>query len=102
MKKKTSITLSKDLLAKIDRLAGSKRFRSAFIERVLRRYLRERARGAVHARDLARINRAAERLNRDAGDVLKYQSARPPLIRSKRPGRVALDNARIHDVISFP
>jgi metal-responsive CopG/Arc/MetJ family transcriptional regulator len=74
MKEKTSITLSKDLLTQVDRLAGSKSSRSAFIERVLRRYIRERRRAALHSRDLARINRAAERLNREAADVLEYQS----------------------------
>jgi metal-responsive CopG/Arc/MetJ family transcriptional regulator len=74
MKEKTSITLSKDLLAQVDRLAGSKHSRSAFIERVLRRYVRDRRRAALHSRDLARINRAAERLNREAADVLEYQS----------------------------
>jgi metal-responsive CopG/Arc/MetJ family transcriptional regulator len=74
MKEKTSITLSRDLLAQVDRLAGSKHSRSAFIERVLRRYIRERRRAALHSRDLARINRAAERLNREAADVLEYQS----------------------------
>jgi metal-responsive CopG/Arc/MetJ family transcriptional regulator len=75
MKEKTSITLSKDVLAKVDRLAGSKHSRSAFIERVLRRYLSERARAAVHARDLERINRAADRLNLEAADVLDYQTS---------------------------
>ena len=74
MKEKTSITLSKDLLAQVDRLAGSKNSRSAFIERILRRYVRDRRRAALHSRDLARINRAAERLNREAADVLEYQS----------------------------
>ena len=74
MKAKTSITLSKDLLAQVDRLVGSKNSRSAFIERVLRRYVRDRRRAALHSRDLARINRAAERLNREAADVLEYQS----------------------------
>jgi metal-responsive CopG/Arc/MetJ family transcriptional regulator len=74
MKAKTSIILSKDLLAQVDRLAGSKNSRSAFIERVLRRYVRDRRRAALHSRDLARINRAAERLNREAADVLEYQS----------------------------
>jgi metal-responsive CopG/Arc/MetJ family transcriptional regulator len=73
MKEKTSITLSKDLLAQVDRLAGSKHSRSAFIERILRRYLRDRRRRALHARDLGRINRAAERLNLEAADVLDYQ-----------------------------
>jgi metal-responsive CopG/Arc/MetJ family transcriptional regulator len=75
MKEKTSITLSKDVLLDVDRLAGSKHSRSAFIERVLRRYLRERARAALQARDLERINKAAERLNREAEEVLDYQAS---------------------------
>jgi metal-responsive CopG/Arc/MetJ family transcriptional regulator len=74
MKEKTSITLSTDVLSGIDRLAGSKHSRSAFIEGVLRRYLRERARQAVEARDLEKINTAAERLNSEAADVMEYQS----------------------------
>jgi len=74
MKEKTSVTLSKDVLAQVDRLAGTKHSRSAFIERVLRKYLRERARAALHARDLQRINRAASRLNREAAEVLEYQA----------------------------
>jgi metal-responsive CopG/Arc/MetJ family transcriptional regulator len=74
MKAKTSITLSEDLLAKIDRMTGSKGSRSALIERVLREYLRDRARAAQHARDLARINRAASRLNREASEALEYQA----------------------------
>ena len=74
MKEKTSITLSKDVLRSVDRLAGSKHSRSAFIERVLRRYLRERAKAALQARDLERINNAADRLNLEAGEVLDYQA----------------------------
>jgi len=75
MKEKTSITLSSDLLAKIDQLAGEKRSRSAFIERVLRDYLTERRRRAAHARDLERINAAAERLNAEMADALEYQAS---------------------------
>lgn len=74
MKEKTSITLSKDVLARIDRLAGSRLSRSSFIERVLRHYFREHARKSLQARDLRRINAAAARLNREAEDVLEYQS----------------------------
>ena len=74
MKEKTSVTLSKELLRAIDQAAGPRQSRSAFIEGVLRRYLRRRARAAMHARDLVRINRAAERLNSEADDVLEYQS----------------------------
>jgi len=74
MKEKTSVTLSGDVLAAIDRLAGSKQSRSAFIERVLREFLRQRARAAVQARDLQRINAAAQRLNAEAADVMEYQA----------------------------
>jgi metal-responsive CopG/Arc/MetJ family transcriptional regulator len=75
MKEKTSITLSSDVLAKIDHLAGSKVSRSAFIEQVLRSYLRERIRRKTHARDLERINAAADRLNSEAAQVLDYQAS---------------------------
>lgn len=74
MKTKTSITLSQDVLALVDRLAGPNGSRSAVIERVLRGYLRHRARRARDARDLERLNRAAQRLNAEAADVLAYQA----------------------------
>jgi hypothetical protein len=48
--------------------------RSAFIEGVLREFLRGRARAAVQARDLERINAAARRLNPEAAEVLDYQA----------------------------
>jgi len=73
MKDKTSITLSRDVLAGIDRLAGSRLSRSAVIEKVLRQYLREKARAAIQARDVELINAAADRLNAEANDVLDYQ-----------------------------
>jgi metal-responsive CopG/Arc/MetJ family transcriptional regulator len=75
MKEKTSITLSADVLTAVDRIAGSKQSRSAFIEQVLREYLRQRARAAVQARDLERINAAAQRLNAEALDALEYQAS---------------------------
>jgi metal-responsive CopG/Arc/MetJ family transcriptional regulator len=75
MKEKTSITLSSDVLTKVDRLAGSKVSRSAFIEHVLRNYFRDRSRRKMHARDLERINTAADRLNSEAEDVLEYQTS---------------------------
>jgi len=74
MKEKTSITLSKEVLAGIDRLSGSRQSRSAFIEEILCRYLRERERAQRDARDLEIINRNAERLNRDAEDGLEFQA----------------------------
>jgi len=74
MKEKTSITLSADLLAQVDDMAGSKLSRSAFIEQVLRGYFRERGRRKIHARDLERINAASDRLNSEVADVLEYQT----------------------------
>jgi metal-responsive CopG/Arc/MetJ family transcriptional regulator len=74
MKEKTSITLSSEVLSGIDRLAGSKYSRSALIERILRGFLRARSRAEMNARDLERINAAAERLNAEAEDVLDYQA----------------------------
>jgi metal-responsive CopG/Arc/MetJ family transcriptional regulator len=72
MKEKISITLSADVLAGIDELAGSKHSRSSFIEHVLRSYLRQRTREWVMARDLERLNHAADRLNAEAADVIEY------------------------------
>ena len=74
MKEKTSVTLSKEVLAGIDRIAGSKQSRSAFIEAVLAQYLKERIRAQRDARDLELINRNAEQLNRGALDGLGDQA----------------------------
>jgi len=73
MKTKTSVTLSSDLLAEIDRKAGGAGSRSAFIEAVLLAYLRAKSREAVEARDRRLLDVAADRLNREASEVLEYQ-----------------------------
>jgi metal-responsive CopG/Arc/MetJ family transcriptional regulator len=73
MKEKTSITLSHEVLTRIDKLSGPKSSRSAFIEAVLRDYLKKRAQAAIEARDLALINANADKLNAEAEDVLEYQ-----------------------------
>lgn len=73
IKEKTSITLSKEVLSGIDRIAGSKQSRSAFIDAVLRQYLRRRARAQIEARDLELINKAAHELNSEVEDILRYQ-----------------------------
>jgi metal-responsive CopG/Arc/MetJ family transcriptional regulator len=77
MKTKTSVTLSSDVLKAVDELAGDGGNRSAVIERVLRAYFHRRARVAADRRELERLNRAAERLNREAADVLTYQANWP-------------------------
>jgi hypothetical protein len=61
-------------LAGIDRLAGTKHSRSAAIERVLRKYVREQAKAAAEGRDLVLLNDPAGRLNMEAADVLDYQA----------------------------
>lgn len=77
MKEKTSITLSKEVLAGIDRLAGSRHSRSAVIEDILSCHLREREKAARDAREMELINRHADELNAEAEDVLRYQTIPP-------------------------
>ena len=74
MKEKTSITLSSDLLAEVDREAALGASRSAVIERVLREYFRAKVRQALNARDAELINAHADYLNREMEDVLRYQA----------------------------
>jgi metal-responsive CopG/Arc/MetJ family transcriptional regulator len=75
MAKKETVTPSPEVLAGIDRLAGTKHSRSAVIERVLRKYLREQAKGAAEAHDLDILSDAAHMLNQEAADVLDYRAA---------------------------
>ena len=77
MKQKTSITLSEAVLQELDRRAGSGESRSAYIEKVLRRHFRRLDREAAQARDVERINAAAERLNADMAAVLELQAPWP-------------------------
>jgi metal-responsive CopG/Arc/MetJ family transcriptional regulator len=74
MKEKISITLSKEILKGIDRIAGSRQSRSALIEAVLAQYLRGQARAQVEARDLQLINHAADEMNAEVEDILRYQA----------------------------
>jgi metal-responsive CopG/Arc/MetJ family transcriptional regulator len=74
MKEKTSITLSSDLLAEIDRNARPKLSRSAFIEAVIREYFKEKVRHAIYERDLQILNANADYFNREMEDVLRYQA----------------------------
>lgn len=76
MKVKTSITLSEELLRRVDRAAGTTS-RSAFIEAVLQGFLRERALEEEQRRDRRLLDAAAERLNREVEDVLDYQAPGP-------------------------
>jgi metal-responsive CopG/Arc/MetJ family transcriptional regulator len=74
MKKKTSLTLSKDLVANIDKLAGTKVSRSAYIEQILRDFVERRTQAGKDARETASINRHSAQLNAEVTDALSYQA----------------------------
>ena len=73
MKAKTSVTLSKDLLALIDEYVTEKSSRSAFIELAIRTYMEILKRKNRDQHDLQIINRLSEKFNKEANDVLRYQ-----------------------------
>ena len=73
MKVKTSITLSNEVLAAIDRHSGGFRSRSEFLEASAREFLTRLARTATEQQDLEILNRRAAVLNAEAADVLSYQ-----------------------------
>ncbi|HSO76822.1 MAG TPA: ribbon-helix-helix domain-containing protein [Blastocatellia bacterium] len=73
MKVKTSITVEKDLLEVVDKLSGTNKNRSEFIEAAIQAYIVERTRAEGNATDLDLINESADILNREALDVLDYQ-----------------------------
>ena len=73
MKSKTSLTLSEDLVASIDKLAGTKMSRSAYIEQILRDFVDRRTRARKVAREVAAINRHATQLNSEMSDALTFQ-----------------------------
>jgi metal-responsive CopG/Arc/MetJ family transcriptional regulator len=73
MKMKTSLTLSEDLIARIDKLAGSKISRSSYIEQILRDFVDGVAQARKDARQIAAINRHAAELNAEMSDALSFQ-----------------------------
>jgi len=70
MRVKTSVTLPKELLTRIDRVDSN---RSAFVEKASRVYLASIERARRNARDLQILNANADRLNAEAMDALQYQ-----------------------------
>ena len=73
MRVKTSITLPRDLIGRLDRVDKN---RSALLERAARVYLAQLEGQVRDRKDLEIINRNAERLNREAMDTLEYQRLR--------------------------
>lgn len=70
MRVKTSITLPEDLLARLDRVDKN---RSALLERAALAWLSRLERQMRDQKDIEIIDRNADRLNREAMDVLGYQ-----------------------------
>ena len=70
MRVKTSITLPEDLLERLDRVD---RNRSALLERAAVAWLAHLERQMRDRKDVEIIDRHADRLNREAMDVLGYQ-----------------------------
>ena len=73
MKVKTSITLSDEVLERIDRRGGQFKNRSVFLEVAAKAFLAQIDREELNASDLEIINRHADRLSDEASDVLAYQ-----------------------------
>lgn len=70
MRVKTSITLPEDLLVRLDRVDKN---RSALLERAAVAWLANLERQMRDRKDMEIIDRHADRLNREAMDVLGYQ-----------------------------
>lgn len=76
MRVKTSITLSPDVIGAVDEIArclSNRSNRSRVIEQAVVEFVASHRRRQRDAKDLAILNRSAERLNRETEDVLGYQ-----------------------------
>jgi predicted transcriptional regulator len=73
MRVKTSITLSAATIAAIDEVAGPDAPRSRVVEQAVLEFVERRRRQLREARDLEILNRSADRLNRETGDILGFQ-----------------------------
>jgi metal-responsive CopG/Arc/MetJ family transcriptional regulator len=73
MKIKTSITLSEELVQSIDELLGVQKNMSEFIEKAVRDYVERQTQRKRDLHDLDILNKKADKLNKEAEDVLSYQ-----------------------------
>ena len=74
MKVKTSVTLSAEVIQDVDHLTRESGNRSEFIEAALKDFIARQIRAEQNRRDLEIINRRHAHLNREAEDVLAFQS----------------------------
>ncbi len=73
MKIKTSITISEDLIKSIDEVFGGQKNRSEFIEKAVKHYIERQIQEERDLKDLDILNKKADKLNKEAEDVLSYQ-----------------------------
>jgi metal-responsive CopG/Arc/MetJ family transcriptional regulator len=73
MKVKTSITLSEELIRSIEKLFGKQQNKSEFIEKAVTDYIKNQIKKERDINDLAILNKKADKLNKEAADVLMYQ-----------------------------
>ncbi len=74
MKVRTSVTLPKDLLVKVDALAGKKQKHSAIFESALRDYVAKENGGKLNKRDIEIINANADLINKQVEETLEFQA----------------------------
>ncbi|MCH7926932.1 MAG: hypothetical protein IID03_02960 [Candidatus Dadabacteria bacterium] len=73
MKTKISVSLSKELLEKVDKHSKTYNNRSALIDSAINSYITKITNSEKNKKDLKIINKNARRLNKEALDVLSYQ-----------------------------
>jgi metal-responsive CopG/Arc/MetJ family transcriptional regulator len=74
MKVKTSVTLSEELLKRVDRAGVRGESRSSTIERLVAESLDAQGRRAANEQERSRLDQHAEELNAEVEDVLGYQA----------------------------
>ena len=74
MKIKISISISEDLIREIDQVMDSYGSRSGLIEQAIREFIARKTREKREANDWKILNRKASILNKEALDVLHYQT----------------------------
>jgi predicted transcriptional regulator len=74
MKIKTSVTLSRNAVRALDRLAARGSNRSRIVEQAVLELARRQARLAREARDLEILNRRAPDLNREMNEILELHA----------------------------
>ena len=71
---KTSITISNEILSEIDHLMPQNGNRSSFIESAIKFYIAQKYKEQRNLHDLELLNANYEYLNKEAHDILSYQS----------------------------